>query len=394
MPALTTTFIAAAAASVLIYNLLFSSKDDDNTSRSASPSSGTTPLPPYSSPPFPSSSRSQTTGTPANADHNCGLYYCGCTPRAGDSRRTPSTATYARPSYQQPVTNSRTQASQRNFGTVYQDRDEDRFHPTSASTGGTRQTFPTSAGTYSPYSVQPTSPRATRPAGAPTTADSGDGFRRIRFTPSYAEEPRQTVPTSARVQASYLAPPTSTSTGHPTWPHATHSRTRSSSSDSDYVHTSPPTSPGALHDSEFDAGPSVEGQDRASDLRLKAQRCNRDMREARDLARGAHRMRDYTTESMHRQDAMACESKMKRLNKTAASIIFKENNKARQGTTVDLHGLFVNEAEGDMVSFIVGLHSDGGVPKLRPALEDLCDERRLAHSLDPKNAGKLIVHLG
>jgi len=121
-------------------------------------------------------------------------------------------------------------------------------------------------------------------------------------------------------------------------------------------------------------------------------------------------MRDYTTESMHRQDAMAYESEMKMLNKKAASIIFKENNKARQGTTVDLHGLFVNEAleyadkelesaamrKVDMVSFIVGrgLHSDGGVPKIRPALEEFCDERRLAHSLDPRNAGKLIVHLG
>jgi len=121
-------------------------------------------------------------------------------------------------------------------------------------------------------------------------------------------------------------------------------------------------------------------------------------------------MRDYTTEGMYRQNAMACESEMKRLNKTAASIIFKENNKARQGTTVDLHGLFVNEAveyakeqlrlatfrNEDMVSFIVGkgLHSDGGVPKLRPALEELCDERRLEHSLDPRNSGMLNVHLG
>ena len=57
-----------------------------------------------------------------------------------------------------------------------------------------------------------------------------------------------------------------------------------------------------------------------------------------------------------------------------------------------------------------GRHSENGVQKLRPALEKLFDEyverffithcfltlttrRRLRHSLDPGNAGKLIVYL-
>jgi len=57
-----------------------------------------------------------------------------------------------------------------------------------------------------------------------------------------------------------------------------------------------------------------------------------------------------------------------------------------------------------------GLHSDGGLSKLRPRLAELCDEyvetlwrasciltsdlrRELTYSLDPRNAGKLIVRL-
>lgn len=45
--------------------------------------------------------------------------------------------------------------------------------------------------------------------------------------------------------------------------------------------------------------------------------------------------------------------------------------------------------------FIVGkgLHSDAGAAKIRPALEDHFTKRGLIHSLDPKNAGVLIVRL-
>jgi hypothetical protein len=51
------------------------------------------------------------------------------------------------------------------------------------------------------------------------------------------------------------------------------------------------------------------------------------MRHARDLAKSARKMGDHVTESICSQDAIAYEGEMKRLNKTAASIIFKENNK-------------------------------------------------------------------
>jgi len=147
----------------------------------------------------------------------------------------------------------------------------------------------------------------------------------------------------------------------------------------------------------------------ARQLRERARRSNREMREARDKAKSARRIGDYETARTHNQDAIAHESEMKSLDKRAAKIIFKEKNKALKEGTVDLHGLYVMEAidcakrelqsaiyrNDDTVCFIVGkgLHSDGGLSKLRPRLAELCDERGLTYSLDPRNAGKLIVQL-
>jgi len=135
------------------------------------------------------------------------------------------------------------------------------------------------------------------------------------------------------------------------------------------------------------------------------------MHEARDLAKSARKRGDYTAEQTHRQDAIAHESEMKSLDKRAAKIIFRGNNnvKALAKGTVDLHGLYVLEAleyakkelesamyrDDDEICFITGkgLHSEGGLSKLRPRLAELCDERGLMYSLDPRNAGKVIVQL-
>ncbi|KAH9176278.1 hypothetical protein EDB89DRAFT_1846555, partial [Lactarius sanguifluus] len=131
----------------------------------------------------------------------------------------------------------------------------------------------------------------------------------------------------------------------------------------------------------------------------------------------------------YRQQGGAHKSAMEELDKRAARIIFRENNKVSsdmEGGKIDLHGLYVAEAiqvanaqlqtarlRGDeVVRFIVGkgLHSDAGGAKIRPALEDLVTKyvrcvvsdsidrpgshrRGLIHSLDPYNAGVLIVQL-
>ncbi|KAH8990461.1 hypothetical protein EDB92DRAFT_1863842 [Lactarius akahatsu] len=101
---------------------------------------------------------------------------------------------------------------------------------------------------------------------------------------------------------------------------------------------------------------------------------------------------------------------MKELDKRAAKIFFRENNKnRREGGKIDLHSLHVDEAlqfaedqlqtarsRGDeVVRFIVGkgLHSYAGEAKIRPALEKNFTQWGLIHSLDPYNAGVLVVQL-
>ncbi|OAX33893.1 hypothetical protein K503DRAFT_699647, partial [Rhizopogon vinicolor AM-OR11-026] len=76
---------------------------------------------------------------------------------------------------------------------------------------------------------------------------------------------------------------------------------------------------------------------------------------------------------------------------------------------LDLHGLYVKEAisysdkaikearqRGDsQIRLIVGkgLHSNGHVAKIKPALEDLMRQHNLPAEVDPQNAGILIVQL-
>ncbi|KAH8990467.1 hypothetical protein EDB92DRAFT_1798923, partial [Lactarius akahatsu] len=149
--------------------------------------------------------------------------------------------------------------------------------------------------------------------------------------------------------------------------------------------------------------------DFAKKLREQARRKGREMSEARSRAKSAQKKGYRGAAQAHRQEVIAHESAMKELDKRAAKIIFRENNKNRKEGKVDLHGLYVAEAvqfakdhvetarsRGDeAVRFIVGkgLHSDAGEAKIRPALEDLFTKRGLTHSLDPKNAGVLVVRL-
>jgi len=98
---------------------------------------------------------------------------------------------------------------------------------------------------------------------------------------------------------------------------------------------------------------------------------------------------------------------MVRLNKEASDYIFVENNKDSKPGELDLHGLYVKEAiyradeaiqkaknEGQTeIKFIVGkgLHSYGGVAKIKPAIEELMERHRLTAEVDPSNSGVLIV---
>jgi len=147
----------------------------------------------------------------------------------------------------------------------------------------------------------------------------------------------------------------------------------------------------------------------AKELREQARRIKREMYATQKLAKNAGKSGDYRAEQRYRKVAIVHESQVKVLDDRAAEVIFRDNNKTLQEGMVDLHGLYVPEAieyakkeiesatcrRDDEVCFIVGkgLHADKGLSKLRPHLQGLCDVYGLTSSLDPRNAGRLIVRL-
>ncbi|KAF7361974.1 Smr domain-containing protein [Mycena venus] len=103
------------------------------------------------------------------------------------------------------------------------------------------------------------------------------------------------------------------------------------------------------------------------------------------------------------------QAKMNALNKEASDWIFVENNKDSKPGEIDLHGLYVKEAiehtdralqeakqRGDSELHLIvgkGLHSQGHVAKIKPAIEELMQKHELFAELDPHNAGVLICKL-
>ena len=86
-----------------------------------------------------------------------------------------------------------------------------------------------------------------------------------------------------------------------------------------------------------------------------------------------------------------------------------ENNSASPPGTIDLHGLYVKEAierteqaitraqsSGQTELRVIvgkGIHSQGHVAKIKPAVEDLMRKYNLSAHLDPHNTGVLLVDL-
>ena len=260
-----------------------------------------------------------------------------------------------------------------------------------------RLTPSSSVHTHASYLGQQTTPRAAQDTHrTPTIADYDGNMRRFGLTPQDTEEShvvlpdapllspysylRPTSPDNARVRVSQLnsspkkhsrAQPSSSDSDYlgsrvpdapmlspysylrPASPdHARvrvprlntspkkHSRTQSSSSDSDYP--SSPTRAGRSRtplsdqlDSELDdAVANAESNKKARELREKARRSNREMRDARDRAKSARRRGDRVAESECQQEARAHESAMKNLNRSAAKIIFRVKNQVRGRSSV------------------------------------------------------------
>lgn len=96
-------------------------------------------------------------------------------------------------------------------------------------------------------------------------------------------------------------------------------------------------------------------------------------------------------------------------NMEAAEYVFVQNNADSSSDEIDLHGLYVKEAlwilqkriaagvknHEPYVKVIVGKgnHSQGGLAKIKPAVEEMCQEANLKNYVDRKNQGVLIVEL-
>ncbi|KAI9680645.1 MAG: hypothetical protein M1817_004085 [Caeruleum heppii] len=144
----------------------------------------------------------------------------------------------------------------------------------------------------------------------------------------------------------------------------------------------------------------------------------------RDLARHEHGSRascfDRSRQAYERGDGAGAHELseqgkrhgrlMEQYNAQARDFIFRENNADGRvpADTIDLHGLFVEEAEDILEQRIKfaqgqgqrhlhvivgkGIHSTSHVNKLRPRVERVCHELRLQYETEP-NAGRMYIDL-
>ncbi|KAK9467142.1 hypothetical protein V1512DRAFT_262048 [Lipomyces arxii] len=95
-------------------------------------------------------------------------------------------------------------------------------------------------------------------------------------------------------------------------------------------------------------------------------------------------------------------------NAQAAAFVFRANNADSDEDEIDLHGLYVKEAEEYLTQRIAackarneshlevivgkGNHSSGGISKLKPAVERLCRENHFQYGVDDDNSGVIIIN--
>lgn len=145
------------------------------------------------------------------------------------------------------------------------------------------------------------------------------------------------------------------------------------------------------------------------DLRKRANQAGDAMGRAFEDSKRAYESGDGARAKQLSEEGKRHKAEMEELNRQACDWIFHANNTDSALNEVDLHGLYVKEAiarseqaiqaaqqRGDSdIHFIVGkgLHSQGHVAKLKPAIEELMVKYQLAAQIDPNNAGVLIVQL-
>ncbi|KAF8556381.1 hypothetical protein OG21DRAFT_659174 [Imleria badia] len=182
------------------------------------------------------------------------------------------------------------------------------------------------------------------------------------------------------------------------------------------IHSSQPQAPVYRHD-EPQHRQTIDSSQRDptpletyASLRARAKQEGDLMAQCHKQRKEASRRRDRARAKALLEEGKRHATKMEKLNAQASAIIFKENNQDKAACKVDLHGLYVKEAiayskqaiadagrRGDSeIRLIVGQgnHSEGGVSRLKPAIQrkmQMCGHRV---EVDPRNPGVLLVRLG
>jgi hypothetical protein len=312
----------------------------------------------------------QTTArTPTRTDYDNSLHRSDFAPSSSvwESYQTPSTPARTHASYLAQQTSARVnQATSRTPTSTDYDSNLHRSDFASPSVWESRQTTPTR--THASYPAQLTSARLNQTTtSTPTRTDYDSDLHRSDFASPSVWESRQTPTTPTRTHALYSTLQTSTGvvgttvrtptmadyddmgpspysylrtpspdTSRPRVSRLTvsprkHSRTQSSSSDSDYLDPSSRTRavPRSRSHEVHDAIADAKDRKKALEMRDQAKRSARDMLDARDRARIAHRRGDHEAEDEYGQEARAHESAKKHSDKRAAKIFFRVNNKVR-----------------------------------------------------------------
>ncbi|KAB5595180.1 Alpha-1,2-mannosyltransferase [Ceratobasidium theobromae] len=171
-----------------------------------------------------------------------------------------------------------------------------------------------------------------------------------------------------------------------------------------------PSKPSKPHHSRIDDNALAQANPHYQQLRAQARAEGDAMARAFEASKEAYKNRDGAKAKELSNEGKKHKAEMERLDKEASDWIFEQVNMDSAPNELDLHGLYVKEAiarteaavqaaqnRGDEEIHIIvgkGLHSQGHVAKLKPAIEDLMVKYQLNARIDPRNEGILIVQLG
>lgn len=143
------------------------------------------------------------------------------------------------------------------------------------------------------------------------------------------------------------------------------------------------------------------------DLRSKADQCYLKKKLLSQKSQDAYKLGDKQAAHEYSEQLKQALADAENYSRQAAEYVFRENNTDSAEDEIDLHGLYVKEAEWIVQQRITqclntnqlhlkvivgkGLHSANGVAKLKPAIDRLCSESGLRHFIDNKNTGVLII---